>query len=405
MINQAYRYELKPNNRERTLLAKHAGTARFTYNWGLDQRIREYEGSGKSSNAIEQHRQLNILKTTDYLWMYEVSKCAPQEALRDLDRAFKNFYRGRKSKKNIGFPKFKKKGIHDSFRLTGSIHVSDRYVSLPRLGTLRTKETTHIQGDILSATVSKEADRWYVSLQVERQPKEQFVLKDTPIGIDLGINCFAVLSDGTRIQSPQPLKRLLRLLKRRSRQHSQKEKGSNNRRKSVLTLSRLHQRIRNQRKDFLNKLSSTLAKTKSVIVTEELNVQGMIRNRSLARYIQDQGWGEFMRMLSYKTQWYGTTLLKAPRFYPSSQICSACGTREGHLNLKDRSFTCRICQYHIDRDLNAARNLLKLTTGSSPGIDACGDAPDGGTQEHLRSTSYVSEKQEADTKYAQRIFG
>jgi putative transposase len=160
-VNCAYRYELKPNVAQRILLAKHAGTARFAYNWGLAQRKTLYEQDKKSTNAIEQHRLLNSLKATDFPWMYEVSKCAPQEALRDLDRAFKNFFRGIAQGVTTGFPSFKKKGDRDSFRLTGVIKFKGKSVQLPRLGFIRLKETPKIQGRILSATIIREADRWY----------------------------------------------------------------------------------------------------------------------------------------------------------------------------------------------------------------------------------------------------
>lgn len=148
--NRAYRYELDPNTHQRILLAKHAGAARFAYNWGLSRRITLWEREKKSTNAIEQHRELNVLKKIDLPWMYEVSKCAPQEALRDLDRAFKNFFHGLKTGHKIGFPKFKKKGRHDSFRLMGVIHTFERHIQMPRLGKIRVKETTEVQGRILS---------------------------------------------------------------------------------------------------------------------------------------------------------------------------------------------------------------------------------------------------------------
>ena len=406
LVRQAYRYELKPNNKQRTLLAKHAGTARFAYNWALARRIEEYKTSGKSSKAIEQHRQLNLLKETEYPWMYEVSKCAPQEALRDLDRAFNNFFRSLKTGKKTGFPKFKKKNVHDSFRLTGSIRILEHSAILPRMGKVRTKEHTDVKGHILSATVSKEADRWFVSFAVERKPKEyNKATQDSTIGVDVGINSFCVFSDGTRIESPKPLQYALRLLKRRSKQHSTKKLGSSNRKKSALRLSRLHRKIKNKRRDFLHKLSTQLAKTKSVIVVEDLNVQGMMQNRHLSRHIADSGWSQFLRMLTYKTEWYGSYMLKAPKFYPSSKTCSVCGAVKPKLKLSEREFVCNICGATIDRDENAALNLERLSTGSSPGSYACGDTSGGGTQESLRSTSHVSSKQEADTEYSSGIFG
>ena len=408
LVRQAYRYELKPNNKQRTLLAKHAGCARFAYNWGLAQRKELYEKKKESTTAIEQHRQLNKLKKTEFPWMYEVSKCAPQEALRNLDRAFNNFYRGLKSGQKVGFPRFKRKGIHDSFRLTGSVHIFERSVILPRIGKVRTRESTDLKGHILSATVSKEADRWFVCFAVERQPKEyNRTIKDSTVGVDVGINSFCVFSDGTRIKPPTPLQYALRLLKRRSKQHSRKKIGSANRKKSALRLARLHRKIKNRRKDFLHKLSTQLAKTKSVIVVEDLNVQGMMQNRHLSRHIADSGWSQFLTMLTYKTKWYGSYILKAPKFYPSSKTCSVCGAVKPDLNLSERKFVCKICGSIIDRDENAARNLEYLRTASSAGNYACGDTSGGGTPRHKsgRSTSYVSKKQEADTKFSSGIFG
>ena len=406
LIHQSYRYELKPNNKQTTLFAKHTGTARFVYNWGLARRIEEYKNTGKSSNAIKQHRQLNSLKRTEFPWMYEVSKCAPQEALRDLDCAFNNFYRGIKSGEKIGFPKFKKKGIHDSFRLTGSIHVFEHSVILPRIGKVRTKESTDLKGHILSATVSKEADRWFVSFAVERKRKTFNIKGNSTIGVDVGINCFAVFSNGRRIESPKPLNSALDLLKRRSKQHSRKKIGSANRKKSALRLARLHRKIKNRRKDFLHKVSTELAKTKRIVVVEDLNVRGMMQNRYLSRHIADAGWSELVRMLTYKTKWYGSFLVRAPKFYPSSRICSECGVVKAGFELWDRKFVCEACGLIIDRDENAARNLeYLLSTGSSPGSYACRDTSGGGTQEKLWSTSHVSQKQEADTKSPSGIFG
>ncbi|WP_151191873.1 RNA-guided endonuclease InsQ/TnpB family protein, partial [Desulfotomaculum copahuensis] len=176
---------------------------------GLARRILLYQEEKKSTNAMAQHRELNQLKQTEYPWMYEVSKCAPQEALRDLDRAFKNFFAGLKAGQKIGFPKFKKKGIHDSFRLTGSIKIKSKAVQLPRLGVIRLKEKPRTNGRILSATVNREADRWYVSLTCETEIPDPTPVKGEITGIDVGLNHFAVLSDGTKIEAPKPLAKYL----------------------------------------------------------------------------------------------------------------------------------------------------------------------------------------------------
>lgn len=389
--NKAYRYEMKPNVSTRILLAKHAGTARFAFNWGLAKRIALYEQEKKSTNAIEQHRLLNSLKATEFPWMYEVSKCAPQEALRDLDRAFKNFFRGLKQGKSIGFPAFKKKGDRSSFRLTGTIKIQGSKVQLPRLGSIPLKETPNVQGEILSASVTREADRWYVSICTEIEVQEPEPVQGEVVGIDLGLLSFATLSTGEKILSPKPLLKSLKRLKNASRKHSRKCKGSKNRAKSALKLARLHRKNRNIRKDFLHQHTTQLAKTKSVIVLEDLDVRGMQKNNRYSRSISDAGWSEFRRMLEYKTKWYGSHLVIAPRFYASSKICSVCGFALKSLSLHVREWKCLGCQQTHDRDLNAAQNLVKLYTGSSPGINACGDTSCGASQQLV---SNVSMKQE-----------
>jgi putative transposase len=389
-INRAYRYELKPNVNQKIFLAMHAGVARFTYNWGLSQRIELYEKEKKSTNAIEQHRILNSLKKSHYPWMYEVSKCAPQEALRDLDKAFKNFFRGLKQNEKIGFPQFKKKGFNDSFRLTGTIKIKNKEVQLPRLGSIRLKEKSKVEGKILSATINREADRWFVSLTIEQQIEPSKPLGEA-VGVDVGLGCFAALSNGQKELAPKPLEKKIKRLKRLSKQHSKKISGSKNRKKSALKLARQHRKIRNIRKDFLHKFSTKLAKTKSVIIVEDLNIKGMLQGK-LNRSIHDAGWGEFRRMLEYKTTWYGSQLIVAPRYYPSSKTCSICGFLMNEMPLSIRDWKCQCCQSQHDRDINAAKNLLNLYTGSSPGIYACGDLSDGGTGNW--STSYGSLRQE-----------
>jgi len=397
MVNQAYRYELKPNNKQRTMLLKHAGTARFAYNWGLAQRIalfEQNEGKDKFTTAIAQHRQLNTLKESEFPWMYEVSKCAPQEALRNLDQAFTNFWRRRKN--GVGFPKFKKKGKHDSFKLTGSIKVLDSSVMLPRLGEIRIKESTSkFKGRILSVAVSREADRWFVSLAVECEREMPLRVDSEIVAIDLGIDSFATTYDGSNtehIYAPKPLGKNLKRLKAASKKHSRKQKGSANKRKSAMRLARLHRHVKNTRRDFLHKLSTSLAKTRSTTVIEDLNVSGMVQNHHLARPIVDCGWGDFRRMLEYKTQWYGSQLVIIDRFAPTSKICSECGAINENLTLSDRMWVCTSCGAVHERDENAVKNIYRwglaiLDTESSSGINACGVAvrPDQASDEEAGS--------------------
>ena len=209
-IFRAYKTELDPNNVQRTVFLKHAGASRFAWNWGLSRRIEKYEATGKSNNAIEQHRQLNALKPTEFPWMYDVSKCAMQESLRDLDKAYQGFFRRVKASKKPGFPKFKsrKNGI-GSFRLNGAIHVTDTHIKLPRIGWLRLKEDGYIPTDgihILSVTISESAGCWFVSVQC-KQEIEVTQATNEPVGVDLGVKELAVTSDGRRFENSKPLKK------------------------------------------------------------------------------------------------------------------------------------------------------------------------------------------------------
>jgi putative transposase len=382
LVRQAFRYELAPNATQSMALSNHAGAARWGWNWGLAVRRKAWQRRQQPLYAMDLHRLLCRLKRTSrYAWLYEISKCAPQEALRDLDRAYANYWRGRRQGRRVGPPRFKKRGrCPERFRLTGVIRVEQGIVVLPRIGRVATKEATgKFRGRILSATCRREADRWFVSLTVEVTRPDPVGVAGPVVGIDRGITTFAVCSDGTSIQSPRAHARGLRRLRRRSRAVSRKQPGSANRRKAARALARTHQRIRNQRLDALHKATTSLAKAKSVIVVEDLHVAGMVRNRHLARAIYDQGWAEFQCQLAYKTAWYGSKLLVAPRFFPSSKSCSRCGLVKAALPLAIRVFACEGCGLVIDRDMNAARNLARLVengliAASSAEIrNACGE--------------------------------
>ena len=336
-ILRAYKTELDPNNTQRTLLLKHAGARRWAFNWGLRRKIEEYERTGKSPNAKALHRELNRLKNTDPLeggvpWMYEVSKCAPQEALWDLDEAFQNFFRRVKEGRKPGFPRFKskKRGI-GGFRLTGTIKVFERHLQLPRLGRIRLKERGYLPFrdptvHILSATVTERAGRWFVSLQVEMEI-EKVPPKEAAVGVDVGISALATLSDGKTFENPRALLGAERKLKRLQRSVSRKRKGSKNRQKAV---------------------------------------------RRLAKALKDAAFGELRRQVEYKTSWNGGRVVLADRFYPSSRTCSRCKQVKEHLELSERIFTCDSCGLVIDRDLNAALNLKDVAASDTETKNACG---------------------------------
>ena len=261
LIQRAYRYELDPNNIQRSYLAQHAGVARFAYNWGLEQRIAKYrnnQGDDRFTDAMKQHKLLNSLKKDQFPWMYETSKCASQEALRDLHRAFLNFYRGLKSGKKTGFPRFKRRGVRDSFRLTGTIKFHGRMIQLPRIGTVRIKEKRehYFSGKILSATVRRRANRWFVAVTVKEDILDPQYVRGAPVGVDLGVKTLATLSDGTTIANPRALGRRLRKLRQLSKSLSRKQKRSKNRERAKQRLAKMYLRVFNIRQDTLHKITT-----------------------------------------------------------------------------------------------------------------------------------------------------
>jgi putative transposase len=328
-------------------------------------------GNERFTDAMKQHKQLNQLKKTAFNWMYKYSKCIPQEALRDLDQAFRNFRTRRKTGQKVGFPKFKKKNrAKDSFRLTGVIrfYPDEKLVQLPRLGKLRLEERPSLaeNGHILNATVSRTADSWYVAATVEETLPEPPAIQGEVLGLDAGLNCFHTLSTGLPLPAPKFLLRRLRQLKRLSRNHSRKQIGSKNRQKSAIKLARFYKRVTDCRQDFLHKVSLTLAKNHGVLVIEDLHVKGLMMNKKQSKYWQDLAHGEFQRLIAYKTAWYGSSLLRVPRFFPSSKLCSNCLWYHPSLTLKDRRFVCQLCGLDLDRDLNAARNLVNYYHWHAP---------------------------------------
>jgi putative transposase len=380
-VVRGYKTELDLNHEQRTACLKHAGCARFSYNWGLARSQEVYRTTGKRPTAIDLHKELNALKPTDYPWMYDVSKCAPQEALRDLDKAYTHFYRKLKLKAQgmfrgkLGFPKFKKrsKGI-GSFRLTGSIKVFPNAVQLPRLGRLPLHEHGYIPTDarVLSATVSEQAGRWYVSVQIEQEQEKPVSLATSAIGVDLGIKMLATLSDGTTFENPRALKHAQKKLRRLEKQKSRRKKGSKNREKTCKIIARIHARIAHIRQDTSHKLTSYLCKNHALIAIEDVHVVGMLKNHCLAQAVADSNFGEIRRQLEYKSLWYGVHLVTIDRFYPSSKTCSGCTYVKPELKLSERVFVCEACGRVMDRDLNAAINIRDVAVSSIDTKNACG---------------------------------
>lgn len=354
-----FKTELKLNNKQRTLLAKSCGTARFAYNWGLSQlkdvmtfNRENPESKIKIPSSIDLHKRFCAEVKPEKPWIYEVSKCSPQYALRNVRDALDRFFK----EPDKGFPKFKKKGQRDSFTVDGSLTVGDRWVSIPRIGKVKTYEPMNF-GTLKpkSFTISRQADSWFVSFKIEVSETD----KREPIksvGVDLGIKELATLSNGEVIPNLKPLRRSLGQLKQLSRSVSRKVKGSKSREQAKKQLARFHKRVADLRKDYLHKLTTYLAKNFDVICIEDLNVSEMLKNRKLARAIAELGLFEFKRQLEYKTKLYGSQLVVISRWFPSSKTCFNCG-HEQAMTLKDRTYVCQNCNHIEDRDLNAAKNI------------------------------------------------
>lgn len=370
----AHKIELKPNNKQATYFAKGCGVARFAYNWALSEWKKQYQQEQKPNEA-NLRKRFNSIKIEEFPWMLEVTKSAPQQAIKDLGQAFTRFF-----KKKSKYPRFKKKGKHDSFRVdngpttigSNAVQIKDNKIKIPKLGWVRMTETLRFKGQIKSLVVSRKANRWFASISVETSDIPQSRKNQGVVGIDLGVKSLAVLSKGEAFVGAKPHTQKLTRLKRLSRQLSRKKKRSNNFKKASMRLANLHLDIANIRKDYLNKTTTNIVLNYDKIGIENLNVKGMSSNRKLARHILDQSFYEFKRQLEYKAQMYGSEIIIADRFFPSSKLCHVCNWKNEKLELKTRNWVCAECNTLHDRDYNAAKNLELLCTVSSTETNACG---------------------------------
>ena len=392
----AHRIALDPNNVQATYLARAAGVARFAYNWALSEWRRQdaahqADPTLPAPSQFSLRRQLNAIKREQFPWMLDVTKNAPQMAIIQLGEAFKNFFAHR-----ARYPRFRRKGVDDRFTLTNDkFRVDGKRFYVPRLGPVRMRETLRFAGRIVSATVSRRAHRWHVSITVDATdtflPSAE---NQGVVGIDLGVSALATLSTGEQWLGPKPLRSLLDRLRQLSRSLSRKVKGSRNRDRAKRRLARLHARIANMRRDGLHKLTTSVTRRFHTIGIEDLNVKGMLANRHLSRAIADMGFHELRRQLSYKAAWRGGHVVVVDRWYPSSKTCSCCGYRLKELALGTRSWTCPGCGVHHDRDINAAVNLKNMAMSSI--ATACGGNGSGPMREH--GTKPVPAKQEPSGK-------
>ena len=353
----AHKIRIYPNKEQEVLLKKSCGVARFVYNWGLVTREEKYK-NGEKISSFDLKKLFNTVKKTEFPFVCKVTKCAAEGALLNLGVAYNNFF-----KKKSKHPSFKKKGVHDSFGISNDkfSFKDDKHVKLPKIGIVRTAEKLRFSGKIMNGTVSRQADKWYLSVGVDCECC-QYKKTGKSVGIDLGVKDLVITSNGIKFANLKALKKSEKKLKKLNRVLSRRKKASERCKKAKLRLSRQHLRVANQRRDYIHKITTYLVRQHDVICMENLNTKGMLKNHKLAKSISDSSFGEIRRQLEYKCAMRGKKLLFVDRFFPSSKTCSSCGSIQEIMPLNIREWTCPDCGIHHERDLNAAVNIVRRAT-------------------------------------------
>ena len=356
-MNKGVKFRIYPNKEQENLILQTLGCCRLIYNKGLDMRDKAYKNGDKANYTQTSAMLTNLKKDDNFDFLKLVDSIALQQSLRDLDRAYQNFF-----KKRAKFPQFKSK--HDnrqSYRTLNqgdNIRIVGNYLKLPKIGYVKVKRSMDV-GHINNVTIEKTpTGKYFVVLNVNFEPEFK-QNNGSSVGIDVGLKEFYTDSTGNKIDNPKYLEKSEEKLKREQRRLSRKQKGSKNRNKQRIRVARAYEKVTNQRNDFLQKESTRLVRENQTIAIEDLNIKGMMRNHRLAKAISSVSWSKFFTMLEYKAIWYGNTIIRVPTFYPSSQICSCCGYKNPIVkNLSVREWECPNCHAKHDRDTNASINIL-----------------------------------------------
>ena len=358
-MEKAFKYRIYPNKKQQELIQKTFGCTRFVYNYFLDLRINEYKNNRKSLSYNDTSKLLTQLKN-ELEWLKEPDKDSLQKSLKDLDNAYQKFF-----KEHAGYPKFKsKKDRHKSYKTSctnSNIRFENKHIKLPKLGLVKTKDKQIPQGRILNATISQEPNgHYYCSLCCADVEMPKLPKTNKNVGIDLGIVDFAIFSDETKIENPRFYEKSEKKLAKLQRELSRKTIGSNRWNKARIKIAKLQKHISNQRIDFLHKLTTDIVRNYDIISIEDLDIKSMKEtdNSTRNKRVGDVSWSEFRRQLTYKSQWYGREMVVIDKYYPSSQICNICGNRDGKKSEDIREWICPHCNSELDRDVNAAINIL-----------------------------------------------
>lgn len=361
-IEKSYKFRIYPNKAQMEMIAKTFGCCRFVYNHYLEERKTAWETEKRRISGFDCIRDLTLLKQReDIAFLKEISNIAMQQSLRDLDKAYANFFRGIKRGQGIGYPKFKSKHGRQSYRVCGSgVHLSDNHVQLPKIGVVKCRVSKEVKGRLLSITVIRNpSGKYFISVCCTSDPEKHLPKTGKSIGIDLGSHDVAVLSNGIKYKNPKFLHKSSRKIERLQKRLSRKQNGSNNRNKAKIRLAKAHERIANQRLDYIHKMTTNIVRSYDYICIEDLDVKEMQKNHYAAKATIEVSFYEIRRQLGYKCAWYGKSLRIIDRYFPSSQLCSICGYKnEDVKDLAVREWICPNCGTHHDRDINAAVNIL-----------------------------------------------